>query len=136
MPDLVVADSSPIVSFAKARKLHLIQKVCNEIIIPPAVYDEIVVRGKGKPGAEEIKKASWISVRKPKNQIEVEKLGRQFDWDESEAIILAEEIKAILLADERIIIKEARRKNLQIISHDLPKFGKPDPNHKVPRNPI
>ena len=119
MPDLTVSDSSPVISFARAKKLHLIQKVCNEIIIPPAVYDEIVVRGKDKPGAAEIKKASWISVQKPKNQIEVEKLGRQFDWGESEAIILAEELKAILLADEGIIIKEARRRSLQIISTHL-----------------
>lgn len=119
MPDLTVADSSPIISFARAKKLHLIQKVCNKIIIPPAVYDEIVVKGKGKPGAEEIKEASWISVQKPKNQIEIEKLAIQFDWGESEVIILAEELKATLLADEMIIIKEARRRNLQIISTHL-----------------
>lgn len=119
MPDLTVADSSPIISFARAKKLHLIQKVCNEIIIPPAVYDEIVVRGKGKPGAEEIKNASWVTIRKPTNRIEVEKLGRQFDRGESKAIILAEELKAILLADERIIIKEARIRNIQIISTHL-----------------
>ncbi|MBI4596554.1 MAG: hypothetical protein HY730_09315 [Candidatus Tectomicrobia bacterium] len=87
MPDLTVADSSPIISFARAKKLHLIQKVCNEIIIPPAVYDEIVVRGKGKPGAEEIKIASWITVKKPRNQIEIEKLGRQFDRGELDELI-------------------------------------------------
>lgn len=119
MPDLIVADSSPLISFARAKKLHLLQKVCNEIIIPSAVYDEVVVKGKGKPGAEEIKKAPWISLRKPKNRIEVEKLQRQFDWGESEAIILAEELKAILLADERIIIKEARRRGLLSMSTHL-----------------
>lgn len=119
MSDLIVADSSPLISFARARKLHLIEKICNKIIVPPAVYDEIVVRGKDKPGAEELKKASWISIQKPKNRIEIEKLERQFDWGESEAIILAEELKATLLADERVIIKEARRRNLQIVSTHL-----------------
>lgn len=66
MSDLVVADSSPIISFARAKKLRLIQGVYKNIIIPPAVYDEIVVRGKGKPGAEEIKKGNLGQCSKTK----------------------------------------------------------------------
>ena len=36
-------------------------KVCGQIIIPESVYREIVIQGKGKPGAQEIEKASWIT---------------------------------------------------------------------------
>ena len=96
----IVADRSPIISFSRAKKLHLIQGVYGKIIIPPEVYNEIVVKGKGRPGAEEIRKTNWVNVQKPKNQDEVEKLKENFDSGESEAIVLAEELKAILLVDE------------------------------------
>ncbi len=119
MADLIVADSGPIISFARAEKLHLIQQVCDEIIVPPTVYDEIVVKGQGKPGAEEVKKASWITVQAPKNGIEVRELEKQFDRGECEAIVLAQELKAILLADERVVIEEARERNIEIVSTHL-----------------
>ncbi|OGL47520.1 MAG: hypothetical protein A2W05_03780 [Candidatus Schekmanbacteria bacterium RBG_16_38_10] len=112
----VVADSSPLISFARAKKLHIIRNVYEEIIIPPQVYNEIVVKGKRKPGAEEIQKASWIRIQKPKNQFEVEKLKARFDPGESEAMILAVELKAVLLADEGVVIKEARKRGLEITS--------------------
>lgn len=115
----IVSDSSPIISFARAKKLHLIQSVYEKIIIPPEVYNEIVVKGKNKPGDEEIKKASWISIQKPKNQNKVEKLKEKFGSGESEAIVLAEELKAILLVDEWGVIKEARKRGLKITSTHL-----------------
>lgn len=114
MESLTVSDSSPIISFARARKLHLIREIYNSIIVPPAVFDEIVVKGKDKPGSEEIRKASWIEVRSPKNQKKVERLKEEFGAGESEAVVLSEEIKAVLLADEWRVIKEARRRGLRI----------------------
>ena len=112
----IVADSSPLISFARAKKLEIIRRVYGEIIIPSQVYNEIVVKGKMKPGAEEIQKASWISIQKPKNQFEVEKLKKRFGYGESEAIVLAEELKGILLVDEGAVIREARRRGLEITS--------------------
>ena len=56
----VVADSAPLISCARAGKLSLIRDVYSRIVIPPAVYREIVIEGAGKPGAEEMKEG--ISV--------------------------------------------------------------------------
>ena len=61
MENLIVSDSGPLISMARARKLNISQKVCGQIIIPESVYREIVIQGKGKPGAQEIEKASWIT---------------------------------------------------------------------------
>lgn len=54
MENLIVADSGPLISTARASKLHIIQKVYSKIIVPESVYHEIVAGGRGKPGAKEI----------------------------------------------------------------------------------
>jgi len=95
----VVADSSPIISCARARKLHLIKKVYSNIIIPPAVYKEIVIDGLGKPGNNELKNSIsvWIEVKEPSDKGTVSILSRRFGEGESEAIALAEELDYICL---------------------------------------
>jgi len=119
LKQVIVADSSPLISFARAGKLHIVQLVYAKIVIPPAVYEEIVVNGKGKPGAEEIRIASWIKIEKPMNKSKVEIIEAKFGPGESEAIVLAEEIEAVLLADEVVVIKEARKRGLQVTSTHL-----------------
>lgn len=89
MPDLIVADSGPIISLARANKLRLIPAVYPKIILPSAVWEEIVIKGKNKPGSAEIKEATWVSIQKPNNQIEIKKLKKQFGDGESEAMVLA-----------------------------------------------
>lgn len=116
---MLVSDSGPLISFGRADKLYIVKNVYGEIIIPPEVDDEIVIRGKGKPGAEEVKGAAWISVQKPKNQNEVVRLKKKFHLGESEAVVLAKELNATLLADEWVVIKEARRRGIEITSTHL-----------------
>jgi len=119
MAVLIVADSGPIISLARIHQLQLIPGIFQNIVLPSTVYEEIVIKGKGKPGELEIKDASWINVQKPENQVEVRELRKQFDAGESEAIILAEELKATLLADEWIVLKEARNRGLNVFSTQL-----------------
>lgn len=114
-----MADSSPLISFARASKLRILRDICRSIIIPPAVYQEIVIKGKGKPGSEEIREATWINVQTPKNKTEVATLQEIFGAGESEAIVLAEELKAVLLVDEGHVIREARKRGLSITSSHL-----------------
>jgi predicted nucleic acid-binding protein len=47
----IVADSGPILSCARANRLELFHQVIGDLTIPDAVYEDIVVRGAGKPGA-------------------------------------------------------------------------------------
>lgn len=119
MENLIVADSGPLISIARANKLHIIQKVYGKVIIPESVYHEITVKGKDKPGAQEIKKATWITVKKPQSRPHVDILQSRFGAGESEAIVLAEELGAILLVDEKAVIKEARKRGLKISSTHL-----------------
>jgi len=114
----VVADSSPIISCARAGKLHLIKDVYSHIIIPPAVYREIVIDGSGKPGNSELEDSIsvWVEVKEPSDKGVVSILKRRFGEGESEAIALAKELDFYLLVDEIRAMNEAKRRGINILS--------------------
>lgn len=113
-----VADSGPLISCARANKLTLVRDVYSELIIPPAVYTEIVIDGAGKPGAEDIEAAVsiWVDVTKPGNDGLVASLKQCIGPGESEAIALAKELDAYLLIDEASGINVAREYGIRITS--------------------
>jgi predicted nucleic acid-binding protein len=60
---IVVSDTSPITNLAAISQLDLLQKLYTRIIIPVAVYDEMVNIGKPVPGAIEVQTLSWIQTQ-------------------------------------------------------------------------
>jgi predicted nucleic acid-binding protein len=73
------------------------------VVIPVAVYEEVVVKGVGKPGADEVREASWIETREVSARAVVAGFRMVLDTGESEAIALAKEVDAdlIILDDEK-----------------------------------
>lgn len=114
----VVSDSSPIISCARAGKLHLIRDIYSKIIIPPAVYREIVIDGFGKPGDSEIDSgiSVWLEIIEPSFKGLIDILNHNFGEGESEAIALAKELDAYLLIDEIKAMNEAKRRGIGILS--------------------
>jgi predicted nucleic acid-binding protein len=99
----IVSNASPLISLARLRSLDLLRQFYGKLLIPEAVWQEIVVEGAGQPGAEEVKGAEWISVQAVANHSLVVALRQELDAGEAEAIVLALEQKAeILLMDERL----------------------------------
>ena len=90
---IVVSDSGPIISFARANCLKILQQVVQEIIIPVAVYEEIVAHGSEKVGTEEVKSASWIKKETVKDRSNADQLPSRLGLGEREAIILAKEFR-------------------------------------------
>ena len=91
------------INLSAINKLELLKKLYNQILIPSAVWDEIVIKGKGQPGAEEVEKASWIKKEVVENVFFVETLTLTLDRGEAEAIALAKEKKAeLLIIDEQL----------------------------------
>ncbi len=80
---VVVSDSSPLIHLSQIGHLNLLRELFSEVLIPPAVYREVVLEGRGRPGSREVKEASWIRVVK----IRDERLKRvlQLQLDEGEA---------------------------------------------------
>lgn len=59
---IVLADSSPLITLARARQFELLHEFYGEIIITREVHDEIAIAGAELPGAEELRRAPWIRV--------------------------------------------------------------------------
>jgi predicted nucleic acid-binding protein len=111
----IVADSGPILSFARANRLELFHQVMSDLTIPDAVYEDIVVRGAGKPGATEVQGASWIRRLSVRDRTFVDQLPPKLHLGEREAIALAKEQGAALLVDEREARREALRQSITIL---------------------
>lgn len=60
---MIVSDAGPIIIFARIRRLSLLQQVTGSLTIPDAVYDEIVVKKGGMPGAAEVASAGGFNAR-------------------------------------------------------------------------
>jgi uncharacterized protein len=106
---IIVADSGPIISFARAGRLDLLKQVTTELIIPDAVFEEIVVSGDDRPGAEEVKHGLWVKRATLQDRSLLESMPGKLSPGESEAIVLAKELSAHLLVDELEARKEASR---------------------------
>ena len=50
----LVLDSSVIIALAEINMVNIIEAIGMEIIVPQAVYEEVVVKGRGRPGSGEL----------------------------------------------------------------------------------
>ena len=106
---VVVSDSSPLMNLAGIGRLYLVHEQFGEVIIPPSVWDEIVLNSDTLPGVSDVRKAydaGWISLAKPDNTAVVDLLGLGLHRGEAEAIALAIELRSSLIllddADARL----------------------------------
>ena len=70
MPD-AVSDSSPLIHLAKIEALELISRLYSRILIPPAVWREVVEESDERPGAVEMQRAvaaGWMVQLAAKNE--------------------------------------------------------------------
>jgi predicted nucleic acid-binding protein len=91
---IVVADSTPLIALARIDRLNLLKELFGAVLIPEAVFQEVVTRGKERPGSEEVLKADWIKVKSPNDRAKVAFLLSDLDEGEAEALVLAEEVSA------------------------------------------
>lgn len=112
----VVSNASPLIGIARIDKLDLLRELYGELVIPEAVWHEVVVRGAGQPGAEQIRASEWIRQEHVENRTLVQVLAQDLDVGEAESIALALELQAeILLMDERLGRQTADRLGLRYI---------------------
>jgi predicted nucleic acid-binding protein len=57
---IVLSDSGPLIALSKIDYLHILKKFFNEIIIPQAVWIEVVEKGNERPGSKDVQDAHWI----------------------------------------------------------------------------
>lgn len=59
----VVSDTGPLIALAKADNLSVLKRLFGQILIPPAVYRELMA--KSGPEAERLDRALAISLSRP-----------------------------------------------------------------------
>jgi uncharacterized protein len=112
----VVSNASPLVSLARIVKVDLLRQLLQTLVIPEAVWREVVTDGVGQPGADEVASADWITTVAVTNTDLVTALRQELDAGEAEAIALTLELEAdVLLMDERLGRETARHLGLRYI---------------------
>lgn len=115
-PEVVVANAGPLIALAKIGRFDLLEELFGRVTIPQAVYDEVVLRGGGQPGARETETAEWISTQPVRDRLAVSFLGEELGPGESEAIVLAQELGASwLLLDDAVARRKAERIGLPVM---------------------
>jgi predicted nucleic acid-binding protein len=86
---VIIADSGPLIALSIIDKLELLQQLYEEVLLPPAVWNEVTVQGKGMPGADIVSKAKFLKVCIPE-PMALKPLSIIVGAGEAEAIALAQ----------------------------------------------
>lgn len=111
-----ISDSSPLILYASIGHLELLERLFTEVLIPPAVWQEVVNDGSGRIGAREVLQAAWIRQRPLPTQ-GVPLTLAALDPGEREAIALASSLQLAIpiLVDDRRARRMARDIGLVVI---------------------
>jgi predicted nucleic acid-binding protein len=106
---MVVVDSSTLIHLSAIGRFALLKDLYGKLTVPPAVWREVVERGRDRTGVAELEAArreEWLEVQTPGNEPLLRSLRHELDEGEAEVLALAVEHKAsLVLLDET----EARR---------------------------
>ena len=115
---IVVADTTPIISFAKVKRFDILEKMFGVILLPKAVYRELTSNSDYQAEADLIRSIPIFKVVEIENESSVSLLRRAtgLDLGESEAIVYCDENSCdLLLVDEIKARIVAENMNLNIM---------------------
>jgi predicted nucleic acid-binding protein len=111
-----VCDASTLIALARIGQLDILAQVGEQVVIPVAVYDEVVVKGAGKPGSDEVQQALWIETRDVADRNVVAQFRTVLGAGESEAIALAKESGAeLIILDDQDARETAITEGLNVV---------------------
>ena len=103
-----VVNATPLISLALLGRLSLLKEMFAEVIVPRAVYKEVIQGGTGKPGADALAEANRLKVVSVDVSITIEPLLLGLDAGELEVLLLARQIKTDwVIIDERLVHRVA-----------------------------
>jgi uncharacterized protein len=112
-----VSNSSVLIALSTIQQLDLLQqRFPRGILIPQAVWHEVVTTGGGRPGAQAVATAPFLQVRPITDVALANVLQAELDYGEAEAIALFLEHPAdALLLDEKSARRVAARMRLPVL---------------------
>jgi predicted nucleic acid-binding protein len=113
-PQKVVVNATPIIALALVGRLNLLQLLYDEVIVPPAVRDEVLAGGPGAVGTAQMRQATWIRTVALQDPQRADLLS-DLDRGEAEVLSLAQEMGAdLVIIDERLARRHAKRIGLRL----------------------
>ena len=114
MPEVVISNTSPIFYLHRLRRLDLLQKLYQEIIVPKAVVAELEAGRRQGEDVPEIDSYEWIKIRAIRSP-QILGLSTDFGPGETEVLALAlEESDSLVIIDEKLARKIARLRDLRV----------------------
>ena len=114
---IVVADTTPIITLMKLQRLDLLEKLFDTVLVPNAVYEELVSNSNYLTEAKMVVECPFLKRLEISDRQSIKILREVVGLDagESEAIVLAEEKHAdLLIIDERKGRRVAKQMELKI----------------------
>ncbi|HHY56615.1 MAG TPA: DUF3368 domain-containing protein [Chloroflexi bacterium] len=112
--ETVVSNAGPLIYLSVLNRFSLLENIFSTVFIPDAVYQEVVLDGRGQPGADEVRAAiasGWLVRSTVTERIAVDALLEELHAGEAEAIVLSRE-----LAIERVLLDDrAARSKAQLM---------------------
>lgn len=112
---IVVSDTSPIRALAFLEQLTVLEQLFGTVVVPPAVAEELRSPARLTPGESppDLSRFQFMEIRAPADHGRVATLAQSLDRGESEAIVLAEELRcSAILMDEAAGREAAKRYGL------------------------
>lgn len=111
----IVVNSTPLIALNKIGKLYLLKSIYGEIIIPYAVYEEVIVESNSRDTNDFIKESGFIKIMEIKNHEAKKLFVTSLHKGEVEVMILAKELDADLcIIDDLLARRYAKYYNLTI----------------------
>ncbi len=85
-----ISDSSALILYSAIDRLDLLHDLYGEVVVPPAVWDEVVVQGAGRLGAADVATSRWIRRRPLPVSASTRARFPSLDRGEAEVIVLAQ----------------------------------------------
>ena len=115
---IAVANASPLIALARIDQFSLLKALFQDVIIPDAVWTEVVTQGTGRPAAElviQAEKEGWLHRQQIRDTFAVAVLQANLGDGEAEAIVLAQELDTTwLLLDDDLARAHAIRLKLSV----------------------
>ncbi|MEK6988155.1 MAG: hypothetical protein AABX97_08705, partial [Candidatus Thermoplasmatota archaeon] len=117
-----MADASPLIHLARIGRLSLIPQLYRRAVCPASVVREVVTRGHelGRPDAAAVEAVlgDWLAAVMPPAKLaaraEALRRNARLGEGESDAILLAEDLRAPLLTDDALAARTARARGIDI----------------------
>ncbi len=114
----LIFDATPLIYLAKVNRLHLIENIGLERIIPKSVYEEVVIKGKelGKPDAsivEKLVEKGIFKIEKASTKLQELEKNKNLSKADVDVLSLAKLKNGIAILDDEYVRKVAEIENIE-----------------------